>query len=156
MRLMVNFEFKQNPRRGWLQFACLAIFSPSISLSFLCFLCLNLHIIWISFSFCATRTRNNNVSEEKNGRVGELSSEKAAFPNNLDATFTFYKKKSRNKASEWTHPKRRVAVVVGPQAWPARAPSTKQSLIDQLGPTATLPPVLPSICSSTSQVLSTS
>ena len=71
-------------------------------------------------------------------------------------TLTFYNEKPRNKASEWTHPKRRVAVVVGPQAWPARAPSTKQSLIDQLGPTATLPPVLPSICSSTSWVLSTS
>ena len=69
---------------------------------------------------------------------------------NFDFTLTSYNKKSRNKASEWTHPKRRVAVVVGPQAWPARAPSTKQSLIDQLGPTATLPPVLPSICSSTS------
>ena len=30
-------------------------------------------------------------------------------------TLTFYKRKSRNKASEWTHPKRRVAVVAGPQ-----------------------------------------
>ena len=30
-------------------------------------------------------------------------------------TLTFYKKKSRNKASEWTHPLRRVAVVADPQ-----------------------------------------